>query len=191
VAVCFLGLGNPGKEYENTRHNLGFKVIDELSRRSGIALSSTGGLVEFGRGSIMGGEVVLAKPLTFMNLSGIAASWLEQKFRFVPGDFVAVVDDFNLLLGSIRFRKRGSHGGHNGLASLIEYLGTEDFPRLRLGTGPVPAGVDPVDFVLGGFSSAEEPVVEEMVDRACESCIRLVQDGPEAVMNSVNRRQPG
>ena len=181
-----IGLGNPGPEYEGTRHNIGFVLVDRLARerglkwvkehkfRSKIATSRDG--------------IIFAKPLTFMNLSGNAAARLMRQHRFTPEQILVVYDDTALPPGGLRFRAGGSAGGHNGIKSLIEYLGTEAFPRLRLGIGPAPTDGGLVDHVLGRFGDSERAGMEKVLEIAAEGVNCALSSGLEAAMNRFNRR---
>lgn len=180
-----LGLGNPGAEYACTRHNIGFMVVDELAARHRIGLERSK-LALVGEGAIAGQPAVLAKPRTYMNLSGQAAQSLAARSGIPPARIVAVVDDFTLPLGRVRIRREGGTGGHNGLASMIECLGTKEFPRLRLGIGPLPPGVDPADYVLAEFLPDEGAPLKDLVARAADALEFLLEHGVEAAMNRFN-----
>ncbi|MHC4711827.1 MAG: aminoacyl-tRNA hydrolase [Planctomycetota bacterium] len=179
-----LGLGNPGDEYSRTRHNVGFAVVEALSRRHRIAVRRRRCRSLVGRGTSEGRDVVLARPQTFMNDSGRAASALLESYGLHPADLLVVCDDFNLELGAVRVRRQGSSGGQKGLESIIESLGTTRFPRLRIGIGPLEG--DPVEFVLGAFAESEIPLVEEAVSNAVAACAVWVRDGIDACMNAFN-----
>lgn len=184
-----LGLGNPGPRYEATRHNLGFLVVDALVRSTAATLREGPG--PFRLGGVRLGERggFLAKPLTYMNRSGIAARALLERFPQVPlSRLLVACDDLDLPLGRIRFRRGGGDGGHNGLRSLIEELGSRDFPRLRLGIGRPPAGgtEDVIDWVLEEFVPEERETVAEVVARGAEGVRLFVHEGIEAAMNRFN-----
>lgn len=181
-----IGLGNPGRRYRLTRHNVGWEVISRLSRRTGIAVDEEDGFSEVGRGSIGGIRVVLARPQTYVNVTGEAVRELRRRHRLRPQDILVVVDDLDLPLGRLRLRAGGSAGGHNGLRSVIDALGTTDFPRLRVGIGRPPAGVDPADHVLTRFTEAEQPAVDAALDRAAEAAEAFVTEGIEKAMNRFN-----
>ncbi len=185
--ILVVGLGNPGRTYDHTRHNVGFAVVDELARRCGGAFRRSWRFpAELAEAGLGGQTVLLAKPRTFMNRSGEAAGPLARKKGVAVADVVAVVDDVELPVGRLRIRRGGSAGGHNGLKSLIEHLGTDEFPRVRVGVGPVPAGQDRVEFVLGRFPPAERAVMEQAVARAAEAVTVAVQEGWERAMNQFN-----
>ena len=180
-----LGLGNPGEEYAATKHNVGWMVIDELARRHHIPLRRERLKANYGRGSIAGQQVVLAKPLTFVNLSGDAALRLAIFFRVKVRNFLVVLDDMNLPPGVIRLRSSGSDGGHKGLRSIIETFGTTDIPRLRIGIG-APEGMDAVKWVLSPFDETTQPVMEAAIKRAADCVETYLADGLEAAMQRHN-----
>jgi PTH1 family peptidyl-tRNA hydrolase len=180
------GLGNPGEEYRETRHNAGFLVIGSLARESGIALAAGRGDFLSGSGRIAGRLVHLLLPLSYMNASGPPiAEFLDRK-GLGPSELLVVCDDANLPPGRIRLRPSGSDGGHNGLASIIERLGTEEFARLRLGIGGPPPGVDLTEHVLGRFRADERPLVDEMVARAAGAVKVFLAAGIERAMGECN-----
>ena len=162
-----VGLGNPGKEYLRTRHNLGHLTINTLASKLNVELKRNRALKsEIGRYDR--NHALLAKPLTFVNLSGIAVRKLQSKYDMSLSDILVICDDFSLPLGKTRLRMKGSSGGHKGLQSIIDELKAQDFPRLRLGIGPLPLNCDPKEFVLSEFLSEEKETVEEMISEAVE-----------------------
>jgi PTH1 family peptidyl-tRNA hydrolase len=181
------GLGNPGTRFAGTRHNAGFLAVDELARRHGLRFSGKQANAEIARGSIRGVPVVLAKPQTYMNNSGLAVGWLARYYK-IPHDHVLVAyDDIALPLGRLRIRARGSDGGHNGLTSIIQHLGTQHFPRLRIGVDrPVVVGHKQIDWVLGRFTKEERQVMDEAIPRAAEAIEAVLRDGIERAMNFYN-----
>ncbi len=181
-----VGLGNPGRRYRGTRHNVGWEVIDRLSRRTGIRVEEEAGWAEIGRGRIGHQRVVLVRPQTYVNVTGIAVRDLRRRHRVKLDDVIVVVDDLDLPLGRIRLRPQGSAGGHNGLRSLIEALGSSGFPRLRVGIGRPPAGVDPAEHVLSRFRAGEVAALDEALDRAADALELAVTDGVDAAMNRFN-----
>jgi len=181
-----VGLGNPGRRYRQTRHNVGWEVISRLARRARIAVDDEDGFSEVGRGSIGGTRVILARPQTYVNVSGEAVRDLRRRHRLRPQDILVVIDDLDLPLGRLRLRASGSAGGHNGLKSIIEALGTTEFPRLRVGIGRPPEGVDPADHVLTRFTSDERAVVDAALDRAAEAIETAITEGIETAMNRFN-----
>lgn len=181
-----LGLGNPGREYEGTRHNVGFEVVEELARRHGIAVRRRAMRSVLGDGRIEGRHVILARPMTYMNLSGEAAGAIARMYRISPADVVVVVDDVALPLGMLRLRLKGSPGGHNGLESIERHLSTRDYPRIRIGVG-APGGRDLVNHVLSRFRAEERPLVEDAVSLAADAVETALRDGFAAAMNRYNR----
>ncbi len=181
-----MGLGNPGPEYSNTRHNLGFRVLDYFAWRHNLEFREKKRLYWAARGQVGSHPVVLAKPRTFMNLSGQAVLSLCTTYGFSPSQIIVLSDDFCLPLGRLRLRKSGGSGGHNGLNNIIATLGSANFIRLRLGVGPTPSGLDPVDFVLGRFAPSDEPTLKALEERANEALSYLLEAGVEAAMNKFN-----
>lgn len=181
-----VGIGNPGRRYEGTRHNAGFLVVDRLSARHGIALKGSRLYnAETGRGSIEGERVVLLKPHSYVNLSGPVVSKMARDVDADLEDLLVVCDDFALPIGALRLRTQGSDGGHNGLRSIFGTLGTREVPRLRLGIGDV-RGDDAADFVLSRFNREEAKAMDEVYDRAAD-CVELwVREGSLAAMNRYN-----
>ncbi|RMH20927.1 MAG: aminoacyl-tRNA hydrolase [Acidobacteria bacterium] len=181
--VC--GLGNPGARYRDTRHNVGFRVIEELARRCGVELGERLCGARVGRS----GRLVLAQPRTYMNRSGHAVRCLVESLEIAPQRVLIVYDEVHLPLGRLRLRRRGSPAGHRGMASVLESLGTDEVPRLRVGIAgedlPAP-GEELVDYVLSPFSAAEEDVIAAAVERAAEACQRWLEDGIEAAMQEFN-----
>jgi len=186
-----VGLGNPGAQYVETRHNIGFMVVDALARQWSLGWTHRGGegaqsLVA--TGSRRGEEVLLVKPQTFMNASGRALEALSRGTGFDPQEVLVVLDDFNLDFGRLRLRSGGGDGGHNGLASIIESTGTEEVPRLRLGIGPVPDGDDDVEFVLMKFEPHED--VAALVSRGTQAVGSIIAEDFETAMNRFNGNLP-
>jgi PTH1 family peptidyl-tRNA hydrolase len=179
-----VGLGNPGNQYRDTRHNVGFWVIDELARRWG--LSDGWRDRDEALYTKKGREALLAKPLTFMNLSGFAVSRLSQYFQIEPADMLVIVDEVALPLGRLRARRSGSAGGHNGLKSIVEQLGGTAFPRLRIGVGRGDARRDLADHVLSKFEPDERPVIEAATLRAADAAEMFIAEGIERVMSTFN-----
>jgi PTH1 family peptidyl-tRNA hydrolase len=182
-----VGLGNPGRRYRETRHNIGFAVADELARRSAVAFESAPAEALLARARTLGSDgTLLLKPLTMMNASGFAVSEIARYFRIATGDILVVADDVNLPLGRLRARPAGSAGGHNGLRSIIEQLGTTGFARLRVGVGRGDPRRELADYVLAGFDADERPVVVEAIERATDASELFVAEGIERVMNRFN-----
>ncbi len=185
-----VGLGNPGTEYTDTRHNLGFLAVDALAEQAGLRFKASRvckGLVAAGQ--VNGVELHLLKPLTYMNNSGFAVRRFVEHHGIPLTDMLVLCDDFNLDSGTLRIRRRGSDGGHNGLASLIMQLESEDFARLRLGIGPLPPGADTVDFVLGEMTKKEKEVLPDICREAKECCLAWLTETMEQVMSQFNKRK--
>jgi peptidyl-tRNA hydrolase, PTH1 family len=181
-----VGLGNPGREYAATRHNVGFMVVEQLARRIGAPGSKRRFRSELSEGFLAGEKIVLVQPQTYMNLSGHAVREVVNWYRAALDDVLIVSDDLDLPFGTLRLRARGSAGGHNGLASVIEQLGTQDVPRLKIGIGRGPGQA--TSRVLSRFSADEERALSELVDRAADAVELWARDGIIAAMNDVNRR---
>lgn len=179
------GLGNPGREYHGTRHNVGFEVIELLAKKHRIAVRARRNRAVVGEGTIGGEQVVLARPQTFMNRSGEAVAGLARRYRIAPEDIIVIYDDVNLPLGKLRVRTRGSAGGHNGMKSIIHSLGSDEFPRVRIGIGS-PDRRDMVDHVLSRFKRAEGPIVKDAVQRAADAVEMYLSEGAEPAMNRYN-----
>jgi PTH1 family peptidyl-tRNA hydrolase len=186
------GLGNPGSRYEGTRHNLGFRVIEELCARGRVTMHQVPGPALAGRTVAGGTAMQLLAPLTYMNNSGTAVAGAVSSTGISADRVLVVVDDVALPLGTIRIRPGGSDGGHNGLASVIEALGTTDVPRLRLGIAgtPPPAGEDLAAFVLSRFTQEEEQQVRAMITRAADACQLFAERGLADAMNMFNTAAP-
>lgn len=183
---ALVGLGNPGAKYQDTRHNVGFMVVEALRKRWDWPAFKSKGNLEIVSGRRGEGQVHLVKPMTYMNLSGQAVNAVRRQSPMQPEDILCLVDDFALDLGRLRLRANGSAGSHNGLKSLIAELGTQNFPRLRLGVGPVPEGWDSADFVLGRFASSERQSLAEMVERAADCAECWLDQGAQTAMNKFN-----
>ncbi len=181
-----VGLGNPGREYADTRHNVGFRVIDLLAEKLKIVVSKRKFKARFGWGRSAGKKLMLLKPWQFMNNSGPAVAEAMAFYKLGTGDLLLVCDDIALALGVIRLRKKGSAGGHNGLADVIEKLGTENFNRLRVGIG-LDKSSSSVDYVLARPADDERPLLQEMIDKAAEAVICWVQYGIEVASNRFSR----
>lgn len=182
-----VGLGNPGKKYEGTRHNLGFRIIDRIARENQVAIKKRlcGALV--GEWFHDGEMVLLAKPQVFMNRSGESVQALLAHFRSAPEDLIVIYDDLDLGFGRIRIRPTGGAGGHRGVLSIMESLGRAGFYRVRVGIGRPPNGVDPVDFVLEHFTLQELDQLDEVVTRAAKAVHSLVREGGQRTMEQYNR----
>jgi len=181
-----VGLGNPGREYAHTRHNVGFDVLDHFAKRHRVQIRTRKHCALIGRLLLGDQEVLLVKPQTFMNNSGSAVAALARDYSVQPTDIVVVYDDIDLPLGRLRIRARGSSGGHKGVESIIRSLGTSDFPRIRIGIG---RSGDPIDHVLSRFSRSEKAVIAPIIERAADALDTILREGVEAAMNVYNRRE--
>ena len=181
-----VGLGNPGARYAGTRHNMGFACIDKLAQRWSIPLSDRRQHAVLGQGEVTGAPVVLAKPRTYMNNSGEAVHYLLARFRVQAAALVIIYDEMDLPRGTIRRRPRGGTAGHQGMASIIDALGSNKFPRVRVGIGSPPEGTDGMDYVLEPFSQEERPVNERAVKTVCQAVVCLLQEGIQTAMNRFN-----
>lgn len=179
-----VGLGNPGEAYQNTRHNVGFMTVDRLARRLGISIKKRECFSLTGDIHLDGEKLILAKPQTYMNLSGRAVLALTEYYKVPPEELLVVCDDLDLPFGRLRLRLRGGSGGHRGLSSIIGLLGTDCFPRLRIGIG---RGEEVVSYVLGRFGSEEESLLNEVLDSAVESILTARKEGYNRAMNRYNR----
>lgn len=185
--ILIVGLGNPGRRYRGTRHNVGQDVVHHVASRLGLRLEDEG-WARVGRRRVGSATIVLAIPATYMNLSGQAVRDLLRRYRRRPEDLLIVHDDLDLPLGYIRLRPGNGSGGHNGIRSIIEELGTGLFPRLRIGIGRPPEGVDPVEFVLDRFTPDEYLVIDKAVARAADAALTVASEGLEAAMTRYNAR---
>ena len=197
--MLIVGLGNPGTKYKNTRHNIGFMAVDYLSVANSIKCTNLDFNSQWGRGIICEREVILAKPQTFMNLSGKAVKVLSGFFHKESEDIIVIYDDIDLDLGAIRIRANGSSGGHRGMESIIEQLGTKNFPRIRLGIGRPKDKTqdsrlktqeqtgDVADYVLSPFNSEEKTVLKQILDKTKDAIDVILKDGIEKAMNRFNK----
>lgn len=181
------GLGNPGRQYEKTRHNMGFDTIDELIDRHRIPQGGIAHKAMYGKGMIAGEKVLAVKPLTYMNLSGEAIREYVNYYKMDPEtELIVIYDDIDLDPGQIRIRKKGSAGGHNGIKSIIAQIGTQNFYRIKVGVGAKPKGWDLADYVLGRFSPEERELVDKAICDAADAVGMILKDGIEAAMNHYN-----
>ena len=187
--ILIAGLGNPGKEYENTRHNAGFLVLDTLAQKLGADLSERKHRALCGKAVIGGQKVILLKPQTYMNSSGESIRAAADYYKVPPEDILVVYDDISLAPGQLRIRAKGSAGGHNGIKSIIAHLGTQQFPRVKVGIGEKPPRMDLADYVLGHFSSGEKKIMEEAAKEAADAICEIVNVGIEQAMNDHNCRK--
>ena len=183
------GLGNPTKEYEGTRHNVGFDVIDRLSERYNIDVTMEKHRALIGKGMIAGQKVILVKPQTYMNLSGESIRSVIDYYKVDPEtELIVIYDDISLGVGQLRIRAKGSAGGHNGIKNIIANLGTDVFPRIKIGVGEKPKKYDLADYVLGHFSKEDRELMEEGYDRADHAVGMILNGEIEAAMNQYNRK---
>ena len=186
-----VGLGNPGRQYEATRHNMGFDVIDKLVEEYNVPQSGVKFNAMYGKGRIEGQPVILMKPLSYMNLSGGPVRDMANYFKIDPEtEMIVIYDDIDLEPGQLRIRKKGSAGGHNGIKDIIRRLGTEKFIRIRVGVGAKPKDWDLADFVLGHFSDSDRKLVDEGIRDAAEAVELILSEGVDAAMNKYNRKKP-
>ena len=183
---CLVGLGNPGAQYAETRHNVGFLVIDRLAERHQVRVTRGRHRALFGRGKIAGEDCLLVKPQTFMNDSGDAVLRVLLYYRLQPADALLIYDDIALDLGVMRLRRGGSDGGHKGVRSVIHYLDTDQVARLRLGVGRPPEGAEAINYVLSPFARSERDRADEMVNQAADAVELCLREGLEVAMNRHN-----
>jgi PTH1 family peptidyl-tRNA hydrolase len=188
--LAVIGLGNPGSEYANTRHNVGFRVIDAVAEKLRIRLKSGKGDYFIGEKDLAQNKAILVKPLTYMNNSGLAVLDIVQRFSLQTNELLVVCDDFNIPFGTLRLRMNGSDGGHNGLYSIIYHLGSMEFPRLRCGIGHEnKKGQDLADFVLSPFDEAEKPDLRKMEAFARDIVISAAAEGYQGALERLNKQQ--
>jgi len=183
---CIVGLGNPGRKYHNTRHNVGFMVIDELLERQGWSLNKKKFNGHYIIDYIGNEQVILLKPQTYMNLSGDSIKPLMDFYKIDPEDLLVIYDDLDLPAGKIRLRQTGGHGGHNGMRSIISTTGTKDFNRIRVGIDRPIQGMTVIDYVLSRFSKNEQKVIEESIQQSADACESWLNRPFLEVMNEYN-----
>lgn len=183
-----VGLGNPGREYENTRHNIGFAAMDVLAEKYNIDINRTKFKGEYGEGFINGNKVILLKPYTFMNLSGESVREAMDFYKLTEEQVLIIYDDISLELGRLRIREKGSAGGHNGIKSIINHMGTDVFTRIKIGVG-APKG-DLVNHVLGRFSKDEVNILKQTLDAVTEATAEIIDNGAKEAMNKFNGFAP-
>lgn len=183
------GLGNPTKEYDKTRHNVGFSVIDVLADRYRIDVSERKHKALCGRGAIEGQKVVLMKPQTFMNLSGESIRAAVDFYKVEPEDVIIIYDDISLEPGQLRIRLKGSAGGHNGIKNIIAHLGTQEFPRIKVGVGAKPPRMDLAAYVLSRFSQGEQKLMDDAFSEAAGAAVMMMTDGADRAMNHYNTKK--
>ena len=184
-----VGLGNPKKEYENTRHNIGFDVIDKLAEQENISVLEKKHKAIIGKGYVAGQKCVLAKPQTFMNLSGESVRELIDYYKVdETAELIVISDDISLDVGQLRIRKKGSAGGHNGLKNIISHLGHDTFMRVKMGVGEKPKGWDLADYVLGHFTADERKIMDEAAGRAADAIRMMIAEDVDVAMNQFNKK---
>ena len=184
------GLGNPRREYENTRHNIGFDVIDMLAEKTQIRVIEKKHKALIGKGYIGGEKVILIKPQTFMDLSGESVREVLDYYKVdAKENLIVVYDDISLEPGQLRIRKKGSAGGHNGIKNIIAHLGHDQFQRIKMGVGGKPEGYDLADYVLGHFTGGERKVMNAACEEACQAIEVMISQGPDAAMNQFNKKK--
>ncbi len=183
-----IGLGNPTREYQATRHNIGFDVITRISDDYNIPLDLKKHKAICGRGYIEGEKAVIAQPQTYMNLSGESVRELADFYKVSPQEIIIIYDDISLEVGQLRLREKGSAGGHNGIKSIISHLGTQEFPRIKVGVGDKPTGWDLADYVLSRFKDDEQPIIRDAIKKSSEAVKSIIKDGMETAMNIYNRK---
>lgn len=185
-----VGLGNPGKQYEHTRHNVGFDVMDAIADKYNISMSEKKHKALYGKGMIGGQKVVLAKPQTFMNLSGESVAELLRYYKLDPEtQMIVIFDDISLAPGSIRIRKKGSAGGHNGVKNIIAMIGNQNFLRIKVGVGEKPKGWDLADHVLGHFEAEDRGKVEHAIEDAAAAAELMLRGETDRAMNDFNGKK--
>lgn len=184
-----VGLGNPGSEYKGTRHNMGFETVDKLSEKLNIIINTNKFKAKYGLGSIEDEKIILAKPQTYMNLSGNAIRELKNYYKLTNDRIIVICDDIDLDIGKIRIRKQGSSGTHNGLKSVVEQLGATDFQRIRIGVGKPENSYDLINYVIGKISKEEKEVLDKSTEIAAEAAIEIVKFGISKAMNEFNGRE--
>ena len=184
-----VGLGNPDRQYQNTRHNVGFDVIDAIADKNHITVGERKHKALIGKGFVGGEKVVLVKPQTYMNLSGESVREVIDFYKIdAKSELIVISDDISLDVGQIRIRKKGSAGGHNGLKNIILHLGHDEFHRVKMGVGAKPEGYDLVDYVLGHFPKEEREIMDESAGRAADAVEMMITDGADEAMNQYNKK---
>jgi PTH1 family peptidyl-tRNA hydrolase len=183
-----VGLGNPGVRYQWTRHNIGFLVVDRLANNNHIHISTKRFQTRYGTGWIDSHKVVLAKPMTFMNQSGESVKKAVNFFQADMGDLIVIHDDLDLPFGRLRFKRRGGDGGHQGIRSIIERMGGNNFLRLKVGIGRPPRGMEPAEYVLSSFDEAQQPYLDGILNQVAEALVVMLSEGVERAMNRYQKK---
>ena len=191
VMYLIVGLGNPDRQYEGTRHNVGFEVIDRLADRLFVSVEEKKFQGYYGKGIIGGQKVILLKPQTYMNLSGESVRAAADFYKIQPEHIIVVYDDVSLDVGQLRIRTKGSAGGHNGIKNIIAHLGTQEFPRVKVGVGAKPPRMDLADYVLSRFSKEDQAKMEDAFKEAAEAVETLITEGADRAMNRFNGHKAG
>jgi len=189
-ALLIVGLGNPGREYQRTRHNVGFVAVEALAERWRLTFNRQRARAEVAEGTVGGYKIILAKPQTFMNNSGESVRPLLKLNNLTPNNLLVVADDLDLPFGRLRLRDKGSSGGQRGIRNIIDQVGTDQFPRLRIGIGRPPPGMDAVDYVLQSFTASQAIELKSIVDRAVDGVETVLNHGLAAAMNQINTSAP-
>lgn len=187
--IMIVGLGNPGREYRETRHNIGFMVVDRMAEKHGIKLSRVQNKAIIGSGIVAGAKVILVKPQTFMNISGQAVTALVRFYKIQQADLIVAHDDVDLPFGTIRMRPGGGSAGQKGIASIINLLGTQDFARLRMGVGRPPGRMDAAAYVLQSFHPSDQELLQNFLSKASDALTCYIVDGLETAMNRFNQAE--
>lgn len=183
-----VGLGNPGKDYKNTRHNVGFMTVDKIAEELNVDIVKTKFKAVYGETNYKGEKVMLVKPVTYMNESGIAVRDIMNFYKISPEDLVVIYDDIDIDFGDIRIRKKGSAGSHNGMKSIIYQIQSEDFPRIRIGIGEKHKNQDLAKFVLSNFSKEEKEIIDNTVEEGGKAALDIIDNGVDHAMNNFNNR---
>jgi PTH1 family peptidyl-tRNA hydrolase len=184
-----IGLGNPTREYEATRHNVGFDAITRLADDNNISLDTKKHKAICGKGMIGGEKVILAKPQTYMNLSGESVRELMDFYKVTKEEIIVVYDDISLDVGQLRIRTKGSAGGHNGIKNIIAHLSSDEFCRIKIGVGDKPKNWDLADYVLARFPKEEEPMIREALEKVSKACETIIKEGAQVAMNLYNKKE--
>ncbi|NLY09579.1 MAG: aminoacyl-tRNA hydrolase [Tissierellia bacterium] len=183
-----VGLGNPGNEYKGTRHNVGFITVEKIAEDYGISLTKAGFQALYGQGRIDGEQLILVKPMTYMNLSGMAVRQIMDYYKVEAKDLIVIQDDIDISKGTIKIKSKGSAGTHNGMKSVIKHLGHGNFSRIKIGVGNPSHGKDLADFVLSKFSKEEIDEIDSAIDQAAKATVTWVKHGTEVTMNEFNKK---
>lgn len=184
-----VGLGNPGKKYDNSRHNVGFAALDYIAEKESITINMAKHKALIGTGYIGGEKILLVKPQTFMNLSGESLRPIMDFYKLEPEDFLVIFDDIDLDVGQLRIRRKGSAGGHNGIKSIVSHLGSTEFPRIKIGVGEKPKGYDLADYVLSHFTKAERGIFEERFEDVHDAAKLIISGDITEAMNRHNKKK--